>query len=93
MRLLFKIADQVRDFGRHHGARAELAQAVRVRMGRVMLHPVKRREQLFERLRKQDLLEPRIDARPRDIRTLKSRSINIVPEVLWCDCDGEYRTQ
>jgi hypothetical protein len=37
-------------------------------MGRVMLHPVKRCEQLFERLRKQDLLDPRIDARPRYVR-------------------------
>jgi len=68
MCLLLKIADQVRDFGRHHGARAHLAQAGRVRMGRVMLHPVKRREQLFERLSKQDLLDAGIEARPSDVR-------------------------
>ena len=93
MCLLFKIANQVRDFGRHHGTRAHLAQAVRVRMGRVMLHPVKRREQLFERALASKTCLTRGSKRARAMSASEIRSINIVPEVRWCDCGSEYRKQ
>ena len=67
MGLLFKIADQVGDFGRHDGAGAKLAPALRVRMSRVLLHPVERCQKLLECLRQQSLPGAGIDARLRDI--------------------------
>ena len=64
MRLLVELADHIRDLGCHRGA---LSQNLRVAARRVTLHAVQRREQLLERLRKQNLLEARIAARPSDV--------------------------